>query len=64
MKLKLFIPQLENEDEPVFVLKEHTEGVVDNGNWENALKRWRYCKTFLILLKKKTKFWRLQTYSY
>ena len=64
MKLKLFIPQLENEDEPVFVFKEHTEGVVDNGNWENALKRWRYYKTFLILLKKKTKFWRLQTYSY
>ena len=32
MKLKLFIPQLENEDEPVFVFKEHTEGVVDNGN--------------------------------
>jgi len=65
MKLKLFISQLENEDTSQFpYLKEQGEGAVDNGNWENALKRSSYCKTFLIFLKKKTEFWHLYTHSY
>jgi len=60
MKLKLFISQLENEDMRQFpYLKKHIEGVVDNGNWDNALKISSYCKTFVILLKKKTELWHL-----
>ena len=55
MKFKLFISQLENEDVSQFpYLKERIEGAVDIGNFENALKRSSYCKTFLILQKKKT----------
>jgi len=57
MKLKRFISQLENEDvSHLPYLKEQIEGAVDIGNWENALKRSSYCKTFLILLKKKIEF--------
>jgi len=53
MRLKLFTSKLENEDVSQFpYLKERIEGAVDIGNWENALKRSSYCKTFLILLKK------------
>ena len=60
MKLKLFISQLENEDMSQFpYLKEQIESAVDNRYWENALKRSSYCKTFAILLKKKTELWHL-----
>ena len=49
MKLKLFILQLENEDMSQFPnLKEQIEGAVDNGDWENALKRSSYSKMFLV----------------
>jgi len=57
VKIKLFISQLANEDMSQFPYsKEQIEGTADNGSCENALKRSSYCKTFLILLKKKTEF--------
>jgi len=57
IKLKPFISHLKNEDMRQFShLKVQVEGAVDNGIEKNALKRTSYCKTFLILLKKKTEF--------
>jgi len=63
MKLNLLYSQLENEDMSQFPYLKQIEGAVDNGNWENALKRSSYGETFLMLLQKKTQFSHLETHS-